>query len=128
VLVGFRVQTNAVAFLAGIALVLLFAYTVSWGFAVVGLSAPNGETAQLMSFPIIFPFVFASSALVPVATMPGWLQAFANHQPVTQVVNAVRALMLGGPTASYVVRALAWCIGLLIVFAPMAVRKYRRAV
>jgi ABC-2 type transport system permease protein/oleandomycin transport system permease protein len=71
--------------------------------------------------------VFASSAFVPLDTMPGWLQAFAEHQPVTAAINAVRALVLGGPTASDVVQALAWCIGIIVVFAPLAVHRYRRS-
>ena len=107
---------------------LLFAYTLSWGFATVGLSAPNAETAQIMVFPILFPLIFASSAFVPVSDMPGWLQAFAKHQPVTQVVDAARSLMVGGslhdtgavwppwPGAS----GCWWC------WSPLAVRKYRR--
>lgn len=72
-LVGFDVQTNVFGYLAGIGVVLLFAYALSWGFAIIGMSAPNGETAQLMAFPILFPFTFASSAFVRVDTMPGWL-------------------------------------------------------
>ena len=109
-------------------LILLFAYALSWGFAIVGLSAPNAETAQVMVFPLIFPLLFASSAFVPVASMPGWLQAFAKHQPVTQVVNAARSLMVGRQSARLGRRlvALAWCAGLLVVLAPLAVRKYRK--
>ncbi len=87
-LVGFRVQTNAGSFLAAVLLLLLFAWTLSWGFALIGLAAPNSETAQLMAFPFLFPFTFASSGFVPGPTMPGWLQAFANNQPVSQVVDA----------------------------------------
>ncbi|MHB8328185.1 MAG: ABC transporter permease [Acidimicrobiales bacterium] len=124
--VGFRIQTNVVAFLAGAGLVLLFGYALSWGFAVIGLSAPNSETAQVMSFPILFPFVFASPAFVPVQTMPGWLQAFANHQPFGLVVEGTRALMAGGPTSSYVVQAVIWCVALLAVLVPLAVWRYRR--
>ena len=89
--VGFRIGTNVALFLCGVLLILLFAYALSWGFATIGLSAPNAETAQVMVFPILFPLLFASSAFVPVATMPGWLQAFAEHQPVTQVVERARA-------------------------------------
>ena len=124
-LVGFRVHTNFVAYLAAFGLLLLFAYALSWGFSIIGLSAPNSETAQLMSFPILFPLVFASTAFVPAATMPSWLQPFAEHQPVSVVVNATRALMEGGPTARWVIPALLWCAGLLVVLVPLAVRKYR---
>ena len=94
--VGFRIGTNVALYLCGVLLILLFAYTLSWGFATIGLTAPNAETAQVMVFPLIFPLLFASSAFVPVARMPGWLQAFAKHQPVTQVVDATRSLMVGG--------------------------------
>jgi ABC-2 type transport system permease protein/oleandomycin transport system permease protein len=125
--VGFRVQTNALAFLAGIALIVLFAYALSWGFAFVGLSAPNSETAQVMAFPILFPLTFASSAFVQVQTMPGWLRGFAGHQPVTLVVDAARGLMVGGPTATYVWQSLVWTAGIILVLAPLAVRRYRRA-
>jgi ABC-2 type transport system permease protein/oleandomycin transport system permease protein len=124
--VGFRIGAGIALFLAGIGMVLLFAYALSWGFAVIGLSAPNSETAQVMSFPILFPLVFASPAFVPVATMPGWLQAFATHQPVGVVVLAARALMRGGPTETYVLQALAWSAGVLVVMVPLAVRQYRR--
>jgi ABC transporter DrrB family efflux protein len=126
--VGFRISTNFGWFLVGVGIVLLFSYTLCWGFATLGLSAPNAETAQIMVFPVLFPFIFASSAFVPVSVMPGWLQAFAKHQPVTQVVDAARSLMVGGtlhdPGAVWA--SLAWCFGLLVVLVPLAVRKYRR--
>jgi len=126
--VGFRIGTNIALFVCGVLLILFFAYALSWGFAYIGLSAPNAETAQVMVFPLIFPLLFASSAFVPVATMPGWLQGFAYHQPVTQVVNAARSLMVGGVLhdSGAVVAALLWCAGLLVVLAPVAVRKYRK--
>ena len=72
--------------------------------------------------------MFASSAFVPVEKMPGWLQVFANHQPVSITVNAVRALMVGGPTATYVFQSLAWMAGILVVFATLSVRLYRKTV
>jgi len=126
-MVGFRVLTNPAAFLAGVILLLLFAWTLSWGFAVMGLSAPNSETANIMAMPILLPFTFASSTFVQVRTMPGWLRPFAANQPVSMVVNGARALMAGGPTEAPVLKAIAWCVGLLVVFAPLAVYKYRRA-
>jgi ABC transporter DrrB family efflux protein len=126
--VGFRVHTNAAAFLAAMILVLLFGYVLSWVFATIGLAVGDPETAQAAAFPIMAPLVFASSAFVPVSTMPGWLQVFAEHQPVSVTASAVRALVIGGPTASYVLQSLAWCAGILVVFAPIAVRRYRRAV
>jgi len=130
-LVGFRVETNVGEFIGAIALILLFAYALSWGFAIIGLSAPNSETAQLAAFPLLFPLSFASSAFVPVTSMPGWLQAFAIHQPVSQVIDATRELMLGGHSAlwsmSNVWQSLAWSVGLLVVLVPLAVWRYRRA-
>jgi ABC transporter DrrB family efflux protein len=125
-LVGFRVHTNFLAYLAAFALLLVFAYSVSWGFAYIGLSAPNSETAQLMSFPILFPLTFASTAFVPVASMPPWLRAFAEHQPVSIIVNATRALMQGGPTARWVIPALLWSAAFIVMFVPLAVWRYRR--
>lgn len=125
--VGFRVTTSVIGFLAGVALILLFAYALSWGFAIIGLSAPNSETAQVMSFPVLFPLTFASSAFVPVSTMPSWLQGFANNQPVSLVVDATRSLMTGGPAATFVWQSAAWCAGMLLVFAPLAVWRYRKA-
>lgn len=125
--VGFRVHTNVLAFLGGLGLVLLFGYTLSWIFAMVGLAVGDPETAQAASFPVMAPLVFASSAFVPVASMPGWLQTFAEHQPVSVTASAVRALVIGGPTTSYVLQSLAWGIGIIAVFAPLAVARYRRA-
>jgi ABC-2 type transport system permease protein len=126
--VGFRVHTNVLGFLAGMALVLLFGYALSWVFATIGLAVGDPETAQAAAFPIMAPLVFASSVFVPVETMPGWLQAFAEHQPVSVTASAVRALVLGGPTASYVWQVLAWAAGIILVSAPLAVRRYRRTV
>jgi ABC-2 type transport system permease protein/oleandomycin transport system permease protein len=123
--VGFRPTTGALAYTAGILLILLFAYSLSWGFAVIGLSAPNAEAAQVMSFPILFPLTFISSAFVPVHSMPSWLQGFATYQPVSVTVSACRALMLGGPTSKWVIQTLAWTIGFLILLIPLAVRRYR---
>ncbi len=126
--IGFRIGTNVALFLCGVLVILFFAYALAWGFAIIGLSAPNAETAQVMVFPLVFPLLFASSAFVPVATMPGWLQGFAEHQPVTQVVDAARSLMVGGVlhNSGAVVAALLWCAGLLVILAPVAVRKYRK--
>jgi len=127
-LVGFRPQPNALDYALACVIMLLFAYSLMWGFAYIGLAAPNAETAQLMSFPILFPLTFASSAFAPVSGMPGWLQAFAAHQPVTQAVDAARSLMLGGTytNTGAIWASLAWSIGLLAILAPLAVRKYRK--
>jgi ABC-2 type transport system permease protein/oleandomycin transport system permease protein len=126
VLVGFRVQTNALLFLAGVLIVLMFAYAFSWIFATVGLAIGDPESAQAATFPVLAPLVFASSVFVPVSSMPSWLQGFATYQPVSVTANAARALMLGGPTLSWVLQSIAWCAGIVIVCAPLAVWLYRR--
>ena len=126
-LVGFRVSTNPVAFLSGLAVLLLFACSLSVIFAIIGLSVRNAESAQAAGFPMLAPLVFASSAFVPVASMPGWLQVFARHQPLSVTVDAVRALSIGGATTSFVVQSVAWSVGIIAVFGPLAVRRYRRA-
>jgi ABC transporter DrrB family efflux protein len=125
-IVGFRVHGEIPGFVTGILLVLLFAYSFSWIFATVGLAIRDPESAQAAVFPVLAPIVFASSVFVPISTMPGWLQAFANHQPVSVTASAVRALMLGQPVGTLVWQTLAWCIGIVIVCAPLAVWLYRR--
>jgi ABC-2 type transport system permease protein/oleandomycin transport system permease protein len=124
--VGFTVHTGGAEFALGILLVLLFAYAFSWVFATVGLVIGDPESAQAATFPLLVPLVFASSAFVPVETMPEWLQVFAEHQPVSVTASAVRALMLGGPAASLVLQSLAWCVGIVAVCAPIAITVYRR--
>jgi ABC transporter DrrB family efflux protein len=128
--VGFRVHTDAIGLIAGILLLLLFGYAMSWIFATVGLAVGDPETAQAAAFPVLAPLVFASSLFVPVGTMPGWLQPWAEHQPVSVTADAVRYLVIGeaGGDAADVWQALAWCVAILLVFAPIAVRRYRRAI
>ncbi len=132
--IGFRYQTSFAGFLAGVGIVLLFAYAMSWVMAGIGLKVVNPEATQTAVFLIVFPFVFASAVFVPVETMPSWLQPFAEHQPVTVMVEAARGLMLGsgalppGKTvAGAVGLAIVWCIGITVVSAPWAVRLYRRS-
>jgi ABC-2 type transport system permease protein/oleandomycin transport system permease protein len=126
-LVGFHVHTNAANLIAAMLLVLLFGYALAWVFATVGLLLRNPDSAQAAAFPVMAPLVFASSAFVPVVSMPGWLQPFAAHQPVSVTASAARALVLGTPAASDVAQALAWAAGILLVFVPIAVWRYRRA-
>jgi ABC-2 type transport system permease protein len=126
-IVGFRLHNGVLPFLGGLLLLLAFGFALAWIFALIGLSVTNAETAQAAGFPLLVPLVFASSAFVQINTMPGWLQVFSAHQPVTQTVDAMRALVLGGPTAGHVLQSLAWSIGIVAVFAPLAVRRYRQA-
>ena len=125
--VGFRPHGGFFGYIEGSLLMLLFAFCVSWGFAYVGLSAPNSETAQAMTFPLIFPMTFASSIFVQVSSMPWWLRPFANNQPVSQAADAVRGLMLGQPVGNHAWLTLAWSVGLIAILAPLATMRYRRA-
>jgi len=125
-LVGFRVHTGPATFLGAIGLLLLFSFALSWMFALLALSVPNPESAQAASFPPLALLVFPSSAFVPVATMPGWLQVWAENQPVSITVDAVRALSLGGETLTPVLQSVAWSAGIIAVFAPLAIMRYRR--
>lgn len=125
--VGFRIHGGVPAYLAALALVLLFAFALSWMVATIGLGAPNGEAAQAAIFPMLFPLTFASSAFVDPSFMPGWLQVFADHQPVSITVDAARDLVLGQPVGWGVAASVAWSLGIVAVFGPLAVRRYRRA-
>jgi ABC transporter DrrB family efflux protein len=125
--VGFRPHGGVLAYLSACVVMLTFSYCLSWGFAFIGLSAPNSEAAQAMTFPLIFPITFASSIFVPVQSMPGWLQAFANNQPVSLAAKSVRGLMLGLPHGNATFLALVWAFVLLAILAPLATRLYRRA-
>ncbi len=126
--VGFRILDGVLEYILGALILLAFAYSMSWGFAAIGLAAPNSETAQVMSFPILVPLTFASTAFVPIQVLPGWLQAFARHQPVSVVIDGARSLMVGHifHSTSSVLYALAWIAGLLIVLMPLGVWRYRR--
>jgi ABC-2 type transport system permease protein/oleandomycin transport system permease protein len=126
--VGFRVHEGVAGLVAGIGFVLLYGYCMAWVFATVGLAVGEPEAAQAAAFPVLAPLVFASSAFVPVTSMPGWLQPFAAHQPVSVTASAIRALTFGGPATWYIVQAVAWLGGILILFAPLAVWRYRKAV
>ena len=126
-LVGFRVQGTVAQFLGAMLLLLLFGFAMSWVMALIGLSTGNAEAAQAAAFPFMAVLVFASNSFVPTSTMPGPLRAYADHQPVSDTVDAVRALLAGRATAATVLIAVAWCIGIVAVFAPLAVRRYRRA-
>jgi ABC transporter DrrB family efflux protein len=125
VLVGFRFRGSVVGDAAGLCLVLLFGYAFSWLFALIGLTVKDPETAQVAGLLPLFPLIFASSAFVPVASMPGWLQAFAKVQPVSVTVNAVRALVSGEPAGHWLWQSLLWTAAILATFVFLAVGKYR---
>ena len=131
--VGFRVHGGALGALAGFALCVLFAAAFSWLQIFLGLVSGNAQAAQGISFSV-FPLIFVSNAYVPVRSMPGWLQPVAENQPVSAMVGAVRALVLGGDTeallghstAWYVVRALLWSALILAVFATLSTRRFAK--
>jgi ABC-2 type transport system permease protein len=126
-LVGFRFHTGVIPVLEGLGIALLFGYACSWLFALVALGVRHSETAQMAAFLITFPLVFASSIFASPATMPTWLGDFANAQPVTKVVDALRALAEGvGPTTRPALFAIAWSLGILIVAATAATIRFRR--
>jgi len=125
-LVGFRPQGPFVSWLAAAGLLLLTSFAFSWISAVIGLAVRSVEAAQSAGFIWLFPLTFASSAFVPTQSMPDWLRAFAEHQPVSLIVNAVRGLLLNQPDAATIWQALAWCIGILVIFIPLAVWAYGR--
>ena len=125
---GFSFDAPLTHIVAGILLLLLFGYAFSWVFAFVGLTSSSPEAAQSLGFIVIFPLTFVSSAFVPVESMPGALQAFAEVNPFTIVVDAMRSLLLGAPAGNNVWGAVAWSLGIAIVFAVLSVRKYKRAV
>ncbi|HVJ97125.1 MAG TPA: ABC transporter permease [Acidimicrobiia bacterium] len=128
--VGWRVHTNPLSAVAAILLMLFFSHALSWVFALVGLKATNAEAAQAASFPILAPLVFASTAFVSADTMPGPLKWFAEHQPVSIVIDAVRGLTYGEPfyEQGRIIAALLWTVAIIAVCAPLAVRMYRNKV
>lgn len=125
-LIGFRIGTDPLQALAACLLVLGFALSLSWVAVLIGMVVREPGSVQGIGFLLYFPLTFGSSMFVPVETMPGWLQAWVKVNPVTQLVDAVRGLMLGGEVASPVLQSVAWAVGITVVFAPLAVRAYRR--
>ncbi len=128
VIIGFGFGTSLPEVIAGILLLLLFGHAFSWVFAFIGLTSSSPEAAQSLGFIVIFPLTFVSSAFVPVDSMPGALQAFAEVNPFTVVVDAMRALFLGAPAGNSVWGAVAWSLGIAAVFAVLSVARYKRAV
>jgi ABC-2 type transport system permease protein len=130
--VGFRLHGSAPDGVAAFGLVIAFGFAFEWLFVTMGLFAGNAQAAQGMGM-IVFPFAFISSAYIPVATMPGWLQVFAEHQPLTYMVDATRALtlgphaqaLLGHPAGYFIIRAAIWALAIVAVSLPVAIAKYR---
>jgi ABC transporter DrrB family efflux protein len=124
--VGFRFQGGLAHAVAALALLLFFGFAFSWLAAVIGLAVKSVEAAQSGGFLWLFPLTFASSAFVPPQSMPSWLRGFAEHQPVSVTVNAMRAWFDGTPVGSTAWQSLGWGLAVMAVFLPLAVRMYRR--
>ena len=114
--------------LGGLVLVTAFGVTMCWPMAFIGLAAKSPEAVNTWGFMIILPLTFASSAFARPETMPGWLEAFAEVNPITQVIDATRGLMLGGPVADPVLRSVLWMVAIAAVFAPLAISRFRRRI
>jgi ABC transporter DrrB family efflux protein len=125
--VGFRFSNGVVPAIAMVLLATVFGLAICCISAYTGLAIGDEESVQAFGLIWLFPLTFLSSAFVPISTMPGWLQAFANNQPVTYVIDTMRALALGGPVVPSLWKSLVWLAGIFVVFLPLAVRAYRRA-
>lgn len=125
VIIGFRSSASVTDWLMIAGLIMLFTFSFSWVMAIMGVKAKSVEAVQWLTFIIIFPLTFASSAFVPTAGMPDYLEAFAANQPITQIIEAVRALMLGTPIGDHGWLAVAWCIAMLVVAVPLATWLFR---
>lgn len=124
-IIGFEFQDGIVSAIGAIILVVLFGHAFSWISALIGLITRDPETAQVAGFIWIFPLAFASSIFVPVETMPDALQVFAENQPISAIVDVVRDLTLGTSNGS-IAAALAWIVGIFVVFVALSVAQYRR--
>jgi len=123
---GFRVHTGPLRVLAGCLLIEIFCLSLAWAAVLIGMLVRQPGAVQGIGFLVMFPLTFGSSMFVQAATMPGWLQAWVKVNPVTHLVEAVRGLMTGGAVAWPATQSLLWSAGMLLVFAPLAVRAYRR--
>jgi oleandomycin transport system permease protein len=125
-IMGFRIATNPLALLAAIGIAICFALSFAWVSVWVGMKVRNPGAVQGVMFLLVLPLSFGSNTFVRASTMPGWLQAFVNVNPISHLVSAVRGLMLGGPVAVPIGWTFAWIAGLLAVFFPLALRAYIR--
>jgi ABC-2 type transport system permease protein/oleandomycin transport system permease protein len=125
--IGFRFHGTFAESIAALALAVFFGLSFSWISALIGMSVKDPEAAQAAGFIWIFPLVFASSAFVPILTMPSWLQAFARNNPISHTIDAIRDMVLARPLWHDLWLSLAWVVGILVVFVPLAVNRYRQA-
>jgi ABC transporter DrrB family efflux protein len=127
-IVGFGFSTHAAKVVAGLGLVLLFGYAMSWVYAYIGLISSTPEAASALITIVIFPLTFVSSVYVPADSMPAVLEAIAEANPITTVVDALRSLWLGAPAGTDIAFALLWCAGITACFSVLATWRYRRTV
>jgi oleandomycin transport system permease protein len=125
-LLGFRIETDPLKLVAALGLAICFALSFAWISVFIGMTVRTAGAVQGMMMLFVIPLSFGSNTFVRPSTMPGWLQAFVNVNPLSHLVSAVRDLMLGGPAGSQVAWTFAWCLGMLIVFFPLALRAYIR--
>lgn len=128
VILGFRIGTNIAGLLGAVLLLLTFALAFSWVAVLVGVMAKDPERVQIFGFTALFPVTFVSNVFVPTETMPGWLQAFVDVNPVSILADACRGLMLGGEVAQPVLGSLLWALAIVVVFAPLSVWAFKRRV
>lgn len=126
-IIGFSFHVGVPRALGGFGLLILFGYAFSWVFAFLGMLVTSAEAANSVGFIAVFPLTFISSAFVPVASMPTVLRDFAEVNPFTITVDAMRSLWLGAPAHNNVWGAVVWALAIILVFAPLAVARYRRA-
>jgi oleandomycin transport system permease protein len=124
--IGFRVQTDPLQAALGCLVLVVFSLCLCWVSVLIGMLVREPGGVQGISFMLMFPLTFGSSMFVPVDTMPGWLQAWVHVNPVTHLTDTVRGLMIGGPVAWPLAQTLLWAAAIVGVFAPLAVRAYRR--
>lgn len=127
-ILGFRLGTDIAGLIGAVALILFFALAFSWVSVLVGVMARDPEKVQLFGFTALFPVTFVSNVFVPASTMPGWLQAIVERNPVSILSDAVRGLIVGGPTAGPVISSVLWAIAIMAVFAPLSLWKLKRRV
>jgi ABC-2 type transport system permease protein/oleandomycin transport system permease protein len=125
-LLGFRVHTGPTGLLGAFALLVAFTLAFSWLPVLLGMVVDAPEKVQMFGFVVMLPLTFASGAFVPAASMPGWMQAWVKVNPVTLLTDAIRGLLVSGPVARPTLQALAWAAAIAVVFAPLALRAFRR--
>jgi ABC-2 type transport system permease protein len=124
VALGFRPDNGVLGVVAAIGVLLVFAFALSWAWTVIGLTMQTPEGVMQASMTLLFPLTFASNVFVPLETMPGWVQAFVKVNPLTHLTNVSRGLIHGGLEMADLGWVLLWSVGLIVVFAPLTMRRY----